>query len=213
MKIAAKLLLMSTFLAKTQIYCRFLIVVVMAFFKKLKKLTHHEPKRSNELPYIRNPELFSPTERSILSALEQAVGENFRIFGKVRLADVVDIRAMNDRSAWQDAVNRIAAERFDFILCNKDDLAIRCAVDLHDPSPESPRRRQRDAFLKDLCGTIALPLVQIQGRRQYSSGELRKIFLPALNTDSGTKIMEPEPDFSVGLLADAPHDERPWTIA
>ncbi len=35
--------------------------------------------------------LFTPAERSFLGVLEQAMGETYRIFGKVRLADVINV--------------------------------------------------------------------------------------------------------------------------
>lgn len=125
------------------------------------------------LPYVRNAVLFSPAERSFLGVLEQAVGDTYSIFGKVRVADVASVRQMKNRSAWQRAFNRISAKHFDFLLCTKTDLAIVCAIELDDVSHAGRKRKARDAFLADLCAAAGLPLVQVPAKRGYASIELR----------------------------------------
>ncbi|MDH3445181.1 MAG: DUF2726 domain-containing protein [Deltaproteobacteria bacterium] len=196
-------------------YWPFLVFIVVGFFLVigLRKILRFGPGRSSEFSYIKNRALFSPAERALFLVLHQAVGKDYWIFGKVRVADVVAVRATNNRSAWHSAFSRIAAKHFDFVLCAKDDLAIRCAVELNDRSHESPRRRKRDVFLEDVCKRIALPLVQIKARSEYSASDLQKIVLAALRGDSEIKAIESEHQFSVGLMIDSKSDDRPWTIA
>ncbi|MGH8196269.1 MAG: DUF2726 domain-containing protein [Woeseiaceae bacterium] len=62
------------------------------------------------LPYVRKPALFSPAERSFLGALEQAAGNEYRVFGKVRIADVIERKRGLARSEWQRAFNRVIHE-------------------------------------------------------------------------------------------------------
>ena len=57
-------------------------------------------QRSDKYPYIRNRVLFSPAERSFLGVLQQAVGDQYRVFGKVRVADVVSVKSPASRSAY-----------------------------------------------------------------------------------------------------------------
>jgi hypothetical protein len=66
------------------------------------------------LPYTKNRALFSHAERSFLDVLERAIGEQYRVFGKVRVVDVVSVKPISDRSKWQTAFNRISAKHFDF---------------------------------------------------------------------------------------------------
>ena len=68
--------------------------------------------RLEEFPYTRNGALFSPAERSLLGALEQAVGEDYRIFGKVRVADIVSVRPTANQSSWLHAFDQISAKTF-----------------------------------------------------------------------------------------------------
>jgi hypothetical protein len=61
-------------------------------------------------PYEKEPVLFSPAERSFLDVLDQAVNGQLRIMGKVRLADVVKVKTGMNKSAWQNAFNRIQSK-------------------------------------------------------------------------------------------------------
>nr|WP_274522501.1 DUF2726 domain-containing protein [Halorhodospira halochloris] len=97
----------------------------------------------SETPYTKASALFSPAERSFLGVLDQAAGYDYRVFGKVRVADVVKVRSMADRRAWQRAFNQISSKHFDFILCAKDDLSVVAAVELDDKSHQKGKRGER----------------------------------------------------------------------
>jgi Protein of unknown function (DUF2726) len=165
-----------------------------------------------ELPYTRNLALFSPAERSLLGVLEQAVGKEFRIFGKVRAADIVLVKATADRGSWQDAFNRISAKHFDFVLCDIKDLAVRCAIEVIDKFHDFPRSQDRDGLLEVICKTISLPLVQLQARHDYSVMEVKTTILAALNVDPEANQTDSEKTFSVGMVIDPRRGDRPWTI-
>lgn len=141
------------------------VVVVLAARLKLRDV--------KGFPYKRNPVLFSPAERSFLGVLEQAVGDKYRVFGKVRVADVASVKPMSDRRAWQRAFNKISAKHFDFVICGIDDLEIVAAVELDDKSHRNRQRQDRDVFLAGLCEAINLPLVRVPAQRAYSLADLR----------------------------------------
>ena len=105
--------------------------------------------------------------------LEQAVGDKHRVLGKVRVADVVSVKSLSDRRAWQRAFNRISAKHFDFVICANDDLEIVAAVELDDKSHGNRQRQDRDEFLAGLCEAINLPLVRVPAQRAYSLADLR----------------------------------------
>ena len=157
----------------------FLIVLFVVLAVVAAKLKSHVQQPPN-YPYKKNQVLFSPAERSFLGVLEQAVGADYRIFGKVRAADVVTVKSMSDRSAWQRAFNRISAKHFDFVLCSKDDLAIVAAIELDDKSHQQRKRQERDEFILGLCKAVELPLVQVPAQRTYSVQEVRAQVTSAL---------------------------------
>ncbi|HEU4339983.1 MAG TPA: DUF2726 domain-containing protein [Candidatus Binatia bacterium] len=163
-----------------------LLVVLAVLRAKLKALRG----QTDEYPYTRKEILFSPAERSLLEILEQAVGGEYRIFSKVRIAHVVNVRAMRRRSVWQRASNRINGKHFDFILCAKDDLSIVGAVELDHRSRQSDSLPERDTFLDGLCQAIDLPLVKVQAGSAYSATELRKRIFGALRARTGAGVAD-----------------------
>ena len=58
------------------------------------------------------------------------------------------------RAYWYRASNRIAAARFDFLLCTKTDLQPVCVINLDEPEAEQD-------FMDRLCETVGLPQVRL----------------------------------------------------
>ena len=96
--------------------------------------------------------------------LQQAVGNNDAIFGKVRVADVVEPKSGHGRSARQKAFNKISAKHFDFLLCDKEELSVACAIEMDDGSHNSKRRQDRDKFLKEVFEAAGVPLIQVPAK-------------------------------------------------
>jgi ssDNA-binding Zn-finger/Zn-ribbon topoisomerase 1 len=149
------------------------MVAIGLFF--LAKRTDKGRQSREVLPYQKSEALFTPAERSFLGVLRQAVGTNAAIFGKVRVADVVAPRAGLSRGAWQKAFNKISARHFDFLLCDKEDLSVACAIELDDESRNSKRRQVRDEFLKGVCKAAGVPLIQIPAKSAYVISEVRSL--------------------------------------
>lgn len=122
--------------------------------------------------YLKQPALFTPAERSFLGVLDLAVGKDFRVFGKVRVGDVLAPKSGMNRGGRQTALNRVNLKHFDFLLCRPSDLAVLCAIELNDASHRKQNRQERDAFLAEACRGAALPLAQFEARRSYSPVEI-----------------------------------------
>ncbi|MCP5319972.1 MAG: DUF2726 domain-containing protein [Pseudomonadales bacterium] len=127
-------------------------------------------------PYIPAKALFSPAERSFLGVLDQAVGPEHRVFGKVRVADLASVKPGLGNAARQGALNRVAAKHFDFVVCRASDLSVICAVELNDSSHSSKRAQTRDELLTKVCESIGLPLFQVPAKHAYSVQELQAQF-------------------------------------
>lgn len=131
-------------------------------------------------PYVLAGHLFSPAERAFLGVLDQVLGNDFRVLGKVRVAEVLGIASCQTRAAWQKAFNRISAKHFDFLLCRPDDLRPVCAIELNDLSQTRSQRRRRDDFLHDACTAAGLPLVFFPAQRSYVPDEVHGVLQVAL---------------------------------
>src|SRR2546425_1147089 len=98
----------------------FLFVVVLL----LKIAEHLVRRRTTVLLYDRIGKLFSDAERSFLGVLEQVVGSQYRVFGKIRLADIIRPRKTLSKSAWATAKNRIDRKHVDFAICDPRTLQV-----------------------------------------------------------------------------------------
>ncbi|MGY3265582.1 DUF2726 domain-containing protein [Lysobacter sp. HA35] len=125
--------------------------------------------------------LFSAAERSFLGVLDQAVGPEHRVLGKVRLADLAKVKAGLTKSARQGALNRVAAKHLDFVVCRASDLSVICGVELNDRSHASQRAQARDELVAQVCQAIRLPLVTVAAQQTYSVQEVREQFLAAVS--------------------------------
>ncbi len=130
-------------------------------------------RTTKDYPYEKNDPLFSPAERSFLGVLEQAVGENYRIFGKIRLADIIRVKRGLDKSTRQTAFNRIQSKHLDFVGCDPNDLTIHFAIELDDKSHAGARRQRRDDFVNQALDTAGVPLFRFPAKRTYSVKEIQ----------------------------------------
>ncbi len=124
-------------------------------------------KANSDYPYQKSDPLFSAAERSFLGVLEQAAGKDVRVFGKVRVADVLAPVGARGQPKWQSSFNKISSKHFDFVLCAASDLSVLCAVELNDQSHRQKNRQTRDEFLTNACAAAGLPLICFLTQRDY----------------------------------------------
>lgn len=173
------------------------------------------PKR---LPYDMQETLFTAAERSFLGVLDLAVGDQARVFAKVRVADVLTPQSGMGKSQWQQHFNKISAKHFDYLLCHPADLSFICAIELDDSSHRHQKRRARDLFLKTACDSAGLPLLQIPASSHYLVEELREQIMPLLaNTseplaDDVLPGERREPTFNPLLLDSVDVDNQPSSL-
>jgi len=129
-------------------------------------------------PYRRIELLFSAAERSMLGVLDKAVGDKARVFGKVRLADVISVKKGLRKSAWHKAFNRINRKHLDFVVCDPDSLRILCAVELNDRSHKKSKRIKRDNLVVATCEAAGIPLLMIDANKGYNIDEIRGLIEP-----------------------------------
>lgn len=167
-------------------------------------------KRGKTLPYELQESLLGPAESDLLAALERAVGDEARIFARVRVSDVLMPKARMGKNKRQLALDEIGARHFDYLLCDPVDLSFLCAIELG----EGGRRQQRKArggFLTLACESAGLPLVQLAANSAYRVEELRELLLPLLGEaaepDEPLTGERREPTFGSPLSA-GPRDEE-----
>lgn len=144
-----------------------IVVVVLGLIGAILK-----PKASissvGELGYRKKKTLFTEAERSFLGVLDQILDPTqHRVFGKVRVADLIEPNPTKNRSEWQKAFNSIKAKHFDYVICTTDTLQPACVIELDDNSHSQKKRQQRDELLESICREVELPLVRVPAQRTY----------------------------------------------
>jgi hypothetical protein len=130
--------------------------------------------RRGRLPYQRRGPLCSPAELRFLRALERAVGDSARIYAKVRLADLVEVRERaSGRRFWQ-AFNAIACKHVDYVLCEPETLEVICVIELDDRSHQRDDRRERDEFVDNVMQASRIPMLRFPAQTRYQTAEVRR---------------------------------------
>lgn len=152
----------------------FLLLVIAAVFVKLLAVKGYN--------YCKRGALFTPAERSFLNVLDQAISDQYRVFGKVRVADILNPAKGMNRKNWQVAFNKISSKHFDYILCSKETLGVVAAIELDDKSHLSARSKKRDALLESACDSAGLPLIRFQAKSGYQVQSIRTQIESTLNS-------------------------------
>ncbi len=169
-----------------------IVSLALALFKK------KAGKAPVDFPYQSKEVLCSPAERSFMGALDKIVGERYRIFAKVRLADIIDVQRGLSASARQRAFNRIAGKHIDFIVCNANDLSIVGAIELDDKSHLKKGRKERDQLLDKALDAAGVLMLRVKAQSTYSIKEVSSDLYSAFNIKVGGKPEEiPDPSETV----------------
>ena len=149
-----------------------LALVIAAFIK---------PTKGTGYNYRQKGPLFTAAERSFLGVLDAAVSDNYRVFGKVRVADIINPVKGMDRKDWQIAFNKISSKHFDYVLCSKDKLEVIAVIELDDKSHNTKKAIKRDALLESACKSAELNLVRFQAKSGYQVQAVREKIDLAIN--------------------------------
>jgi hypothetical protein len=114
-------------------------------------------------------------EKSFLMALDVALGDNYRAFAQVRLAELANPTIGANPASRRQALNGVMAKSVDFVICDVLTLDPVAAIEVDDRSHLLPERQQRDAFVNAVFLEIGLPLMRVKARRGYSVDELRTL--------------------------------------
>jgi len=150
--------------------------------RRAKEEDSPAPIKSNI--YVSRKALLTKTEILFFRVLQEAFGEDYLIFSMVRLADIAQAKRGLSRKASYSAFNRIKSKHLDFVLCNKKDLSIVCAIELNDKSHNRPDRIKRDEFVASVFESIDIPLLFIPVQDTYPVADLKKKLEMSLSKDT-----------------------------
>jgi len=115
--------------------------------------------------------LFSYQERLFYRTLQEVVDNQYQIFAKVRMADILWLsNEIQDRKYHN---NQILCKHLDFVLCDKSDIKPVLIIELDDSSHRRYDRRESDEFKDRVFEMVGLPLLRVQVEQTYSTEKLK----------------------------------------
>lgn len=154
-----------------------IVVIVAAVVAALKA---KKPAKEEGLSFEKRDPLFTPAERSFLGVLEQALDKRYRVFGKVRLGDIVKPAKGLSPSKRKTALNKINQKHLDFVICSAADLTIKGVIELDDKSHEKSDRAGRDEFVDQALAGAKIPFVHVPVKNAYVIAEIKAKLVEAL---------------------------------
>ncbi len=135
-----------------------------------------------DLPYVAARSLLTPAERAFFVALRQAIGEDYHLFAKVRLGDILEIAQGVTGKRRFAAFGRISSKHADFVACDPRTFEVLGVIELDDRSHERRDRQERDEFFDAAMAVAGIPVLRVPARRGYATRELREQARAAFQT-------------------------------
>lgn len=159
----------------------FLVDILLKMFQRRKELTVR-----GTFKYKIQKNFFTQAERAFLEVLEQAMGNDYKIFGKVRVAEIFTPDV--PKKFWWSAFNKINSKHFDYVLCSQDRLDVQCIIELHDGSHNRSDRTERDNFLRKICEDSKIPFLEFTVLPSYNIQSVRKTIEKELENSTSAVI-------------------------
>ncbi|MBF0189374.1 MAG: DUF2726 domain-containing protein, partial [Magnetococcales bacterium] len=141
------------------------IVIVMRSMRKSAK---------GELLYQKRNGLFFAEEIDFLRTLDQAVGEEYRVFGKALMTDILKVSPEIDGGQRRQAIDRIRTLYADFTLCDPETSSVVCIVLLVDSSRHGKEEEGQVDHFDRVCRQARLPLVSFPVKSSYDVEEVQR---------------------------------------
>lgn len=156
----------------------FIAIILLKFFLKIGKRLS-----IGKVVYEYKPIgfLFSKAEYTFYLVLQQALSDQYDIFAKVRIADVLSPAKGLNRKNWRLAFNSISSKHFDYVLCDKDSSAIAAVIELDDKSHFQRNVKKRDSFVEKACESANLNLFRFRCASDYHVEDIQRTILNGLS--------------------------------
>lgn len=141
-------------------------------------------RKSARASYIRQDFLLSAEERQFFHALRKAAGEEYTIFGKIRIDDIITPRSAASADAAWNALQASGEAYFPFVLCKPSDLSIACAIQLIQHQLHGRQMTKNNSNnLKTICVAAGLPLVRLEAGPFYDHHDIRQAVAEAVRKE------------------------------
>lgn len=156
------------------------VLLVVAAVLAVKKLGLLDAKEENTLPFKKKDYFLSKAEISFFHVLGSILDEQWLIFTKIRLIDLVSIPRGTEN--YQSHRNRVQAKHVDFVLCDRKSVTPVLVIELDDSSHNKPNVQKRDQFVNAVMKAAGLPILRIPVQKGYDTRKLQQMLQAALSS-------------------------------
>ncbi|HOX10815.1 MAG TPA: DUF2726 domain-containing protein [Candidatus Moranbacteria bacterium] len=139
-----------------------LVIMALAVFYKVK---------TSKWPYLKKDSLLTEAERKFYLVLLETIGNDYLIFSKVRMADLLYLPKMNN-SQYYHYQNKIQSKHVDFLICDKENIKPLLVVELDDSSHLKIDRILRDELVNEIFKNAKLPIFHVRASANYEKESL-----------------------------------------
>jgi very-short-patch-repair endonuclease len=153
------------------IYLFFIVIILVGIktglFKLLFNSVSGTPAKEQKLPYKKKDYLLTVAEKNFYQVLKQVSDKNnFLLFAKVRLEDLLWLPAGIERKDRFGLRGRIKSRHVDFVLCDKQNIKPLLVIELDDSSHNTQKGIERDDFVDRALRDAGLSI--LHQKVQYS---------------------------------------------
>lgn len=124
----------------------------------------------SKFKYTAKRYFLTKAENEFYNALGMAVGHEYRIFAQVHLGSILDEKVKGQD--WRAARSHINRKSVDFLLCDKEYLSPKLAIELDDKSHEREDRKDRDGEVERILKSAGIPLLRVQNHGNFDPSDL-----------------------------------------
>ena len=142
-----------------------------------------------DYPYVARTHIYTKSERFFLGYLIRAMGEDYLIMGKVRVADILAVDSELNLSKKRAAFEKITKDHVDYLLCDRQTMGVVCVVELYDPSFDPKHQIIRGNFLDKAFRSAGIPLIRFTKKDEYRIWDVKRSIEKVLHDKQKSQSM------------------------
>ncbi len=143
---------------------------IVIYIRDLSNGESEPEEEKQKYQYLKKQSFLTPAELDFYNALGQAVSHEYRIFAQVHLGSILDEKIKGQD--WRAARAHINRKSVDFLLCDKEYLTPKLAIELDDKSHEREDRVERDTEVERILKAAELPLLRVPNQGNFNPTDI-----------------------------------------
>lgn len=151
----------------------------------------------------RKSRLLSSAERTFLDTVVDNLGDDFYVFAKVSLLDVIEATPGSTKAEVKKVRSAFDKHVLDYVICKKQDLSIFGVIELEnfEKNPNLKKRKARESIIGSICKQAHLRLFYFDVRQNYEEVDLYRL-VTGRSRKSSTKKSSDHSQLSVDAAED-----------